>query len=75
MIAESVLQNVFQMPQIAVIMGCLIPIAGIVGGVWYKARRVQSDNELKRLLVERGMSVEEIERIIAAGRGCGDDDD
>ncbi len=54
------------MPQIAVIMGCLIPIVGIGFSAWYKAQKVQSDNKLKRAMVERGMSAEEIERIMAA---------
>ena len=34
---------------------------------WYKIAKVNSDNELKRRLVERGLSVDEIERIIKAG--------
>jgi hypothetical protein len=33
----------------------------------YKIAKVNSDNELKRRLVERGLSVDEIERIIKAG--------
>ncbi len=43
-----------------------VPIVGIVSGVWYKIAKTQSDNELKRSMVERGMSAEEIERVMAA---------
>ena len=61
---------IFGMPQIAVIMGCLvgclIPIAGIIANYWYKAQKVRSVNELKRTMVDRGLSVDEIERILAA---------
>ena len=55
---------IFGMPQIAVIMGCLIPIAGIIASAWYKAQKVRSENELKRTLVEQGLSADDIERII-----------
>jgi hypothetical protein len=43
-----------------------VPIASILGGIWYKIERVRSDNELKRTMIERGMSAEEIERVIVA---------
>ena len=68
MLANSVWGLVFGMPQIAVIMGCLIPITAIVGGFWYRAQKVRFENELKRTMVERGMSADEIERVIAVQR-------
>jgi hypothetical protein len=43
-----------------------IPIVAIVGGLWYKIRTVTSENDLKRAMVERGMSAEEIERVLGA---------
>ena len=52
---------------IAVIAGCAIPVAAILGGIWYQIERVRSENELKRRMVERGMSAEDIERVMAAG--------
>ena len=67
MLAYSVWESVFRMPQIAVIMGCLIPIAAILGNFWYKAKKDKQDNDLKRSMLERGMSAEEIERVISAG--------
>ena len=59
-------QAMFEMPQIAIVMGCLVPIAGIIAFYWYKAQKVRSDNELKRTMVDRGLSADEIERILAA---------
>jgi len=44
-----------------------IPLAVIIGRVWYKMNRVRYECELKRSMVERGMSVQEIERVMAAG--------
>jgi len=44
-----------------------VPLAVIIGSAWYKMNKVRYENELKRSMVERGMSVEEIERVIAAG--------
>ncbi len=67
MLAGSIWQSIFGMPQIAIIMGCLIPIAGIISSYWYKVHKVRAENNLKRTLAERGMSADEIERIVAAG--------
>ncbi len=51
---------------IAVVLIFGMPIVAVLAGVWYKIAKVTSDNELKRAMVERGMSVEEIERVLAA---------
>ena len=68
MLAEQFWQSLFGMPQIAIVMGCLIPIVGIVSSYWYKAQKMRSENALKNRLIERGLSAAEIERIMAAGR-------
>ena len=65
MLAEGVLHQIFQMPQFVILMGMSIPIIGIVAGVWCKVHKIRSENELKRSMVERGMSVEEMERVLA----------
>lgn len=36
---------------------------------WVKARETSEHNELKRFMIERGMTVDEIERVPAAGKG------
>lgn len=33
---------------------------------WYKVAKVRAEVELKQTMIERGMSVEEIERVLAA---------
>ncbi len=66
MLAGQAWQVIFGMPQIAVIMGCLIPIVGVIASAWYKAQKVRSDNQLKQTLVDRGLSADDIERIISA---------
>ncbi len=67
MLAENALSTLFQVPQLALFMSLLIPIVGIVAFYWYRAQKVNSENRLKRSMVERGMSAEEIERVLAAG--------
>jgi hypothetical protein len=52
---------------LGVVLGCGIPIVAIVGFSWYMIVRTTSEAELKRSMVERGMSAEEIERVLAAG--------
>lgn len=66
MLAELDWNQLFQMPTIAVIMGCLIPIVGSIAWAWQAIEKTKSENALKRSLAERGMSAEEIERILAA---------
>ena len=67
MLAGSIWESALRMPQIAVIMGCMIPIVAIINGSWYKAQKVRAEHDLERMLVERGMSAHEIERIMVAG--------
>ena len=67
MLAYSIWESIFRMPQLPIIMGCLIPITAIIGSFWYKAQKVKSDKDLKLSMLERGMSAEEIERVISAG--------
>lgn len=47
-------------------MGGAIPIVALVAVYWYKTAKATSENELKRKMVERGMTVEEIERVLDA---------
>ena len=44
-----------------------LPMFAVVGHFVHQILKVRSDNELKRTMVERGMSAEEIERVLAAG--------
>ncbi len=67
MMASSFWESIFRLPQLPIIMGCLIPIVAIVGNFWYKAHKHKNDHDLKRRMLERGMSAEEIERVISAG--------
>ena len=43
-----------------------VPISAILGTFWAQVQRHKSDNALKRTMVERGMSPEEIERVLSA---------
>jgi hypothetical protein len=42
-------------------------VAGIVGYFWYKLRRDEILASLKRDMLERGLSAEEIQKVIEAG--------
>ncbi len=41
-----------------------IPIIAIITEAWVRVERSRSENDLKRSMVERGMSVDEIERVM-----------
>ena len=64
--ASSVWHLVFGMPQILFIVGGVVAIAAIAFLHRYKSQKVQSDNEVKRTMVQRGMNAEHIERIMPA---------
>ncbi len=51
---------------IGMVMAGAVPIALIIGVFWYKTVKTTSESDLKRRMVERGMSVDEIERVLAA---------
>jgi hypothetical protein len=44
-----------------------IPLAAILGWYWLKMHQTRSEHALKQSMVERGMSADEIERVMAAG--------
>lgn len=49
---------------ISVIGAMALPIIGVIAFYWHKTAKALSENELKRSMVERGMSVDEIERVL-----------
>ncbi len=51
---------------LAVVMGCAIPIAYILMSGWYRIERLRETSALKRRMIDRGMSADEIERILSA---------
>ena len=65
MLAEIVWDN----QTLGIVFGCGIPIVFILATAWYKVERMRSADALKRKMVERGMSAEEIERVVKAGEG------
>ncbi len=66
-LAQSFDLNTLFRPEIAVPLGgCLVAIVAIVGGLWSKTVKSNRIAELKRAMIERGMSADEIERVIAA---------
>jgi hypothetical protein len=50
-----------------VVMFGVVPLAAIAGSVWHEIVKTRSENELKQSMIERGLSVEEIERVMRAG--------
>lgn len=50
-------------------LGCFLGLVAIVGYYWHATACERSRNDLKRDMVARGMSAEEIERVLEAGGG------
>jgi len=64
----ALLSEIVWNKQTLAILGAFsVPLAVIIGSAWYKMNKVRYECELKRSMIERGMSAEEIERVMAAG--------
>jgi len=50
-------------------MVIIVTVSGVIGGTWQKVKQHEHEVQLKRDLVARGFSVEEIERIVKAKHG------
>ncbi|MBN2211156.1 MAG: hypothetical protein JW709_07145 [Sedimentisphaerales bacterium] len=50
-----------------------IPIVGIIAHYWHEIHKTRSNNELKQSMLDRGMSAEEIERVLNAGSKSNDE--
>jgi hypothetical protein len=44
----------------------LVPVTAIIATFWLNAVKVRSRNSLKQSMVERGMSADEIDRVLKA---------
>jgi hypothetical protein len=51
---------------VAIVAGTLIAVTAVLAYHWLAARRTEAESALKRDMLERGMSAEEIERVIRA---------
>lgn len=60
---------------LAIFMSMMIPIVAIIAGYWHSVEKTRSINSLKQTMLERGMSAEEIERVLAADGRSSDEDD
>ena len=53
--------NAFLRPEVlAIALGCTIPIVAIIAVFWYQTAKVRSENDLKRSMIERGFTVEDV---------------
>ena len=50
-----------------IIMVFMVPMVISVAYFWHEVMKARSNNELKQSMIERGMSAEEIEKVLNAG--------
>ena len=43
-----------------------LPIVSVIGYFWYSIEKTRSDNALKQSMIERGMSPEDIQKVLEA---------
>ena len=57
------LTNPFAIPIVAIVVGVGVPV---IAAYWCELEKHREDCNLKRTMIGRGMSVDEIERVLAA---------
>jgi hypothetical protein len=57
------LPDVFRSPFVIPVFAVAIPV---IAHYWYKIEQMRAETNLKRAMIERGMSADEIERVLAA---------
>ena len=67
----SLWQTLFSNPDTAAAYGAysmivLVVAVIVIPSMWLKVTRIRADADLKQSMIERGMSVEEIERVLKA---------
>ena len=69
---DTILSKVNSHDMVAVIAiagGILVAITAIIAGNWARMRRTEMELALKRDMLERGLSAEDIERVLNASGG------
>jgi hypothetical protein len=59
--------NEYDIAVIAIVLPMLVAVVWIVAHQWRKTRVAAYNARLKQLMIERGMSADEIERVLRAG--------
>ncbi len=59
-------ESILRPEVLGIIAGCMIPIVALVGAFWSKTQCEKSRDQLKRTMVERGMTADDIERVLVA---------
>ena len=64
---------VWNVATIAVVLALSIPIVAIVMGFWAKNERAKLESDLKRRMIEKGMTADEIQKVIESTTDVDDD--
>ncbi len=58
--------NWFDIPRVTLAMVAVIVVASVIAGMAASVLKTRSDNQLKQSMLDRGLSVDEIERVLKA---------
>gem|GEM_PF-2029754 len=62
-----ILEALFNPRNFPILMVFSVPIVAVIATFWHLSIRVRSNNDLKRSMLDRGMSSQEIEQVMNAG--------
>ena len=55
---------VWNQQTVGIVMTMSVPIVAILAGTWMQVEKTRSRNDLKRSMIERGMSIDEMQRVL-----------
>jgi len=65
--SDSIWHAILQNEDTVALIGAFsVAAIAVVGALWYRLARFRTEADLKQSMIERGMSVEEIERVLKA---------
>jgi hypothetical protein len=67
LLADFSWNSLLSPPVLAIGGSMIVGMVAIGGGIWAAHKKSQMQMELKQDMIERGMSAEEIERVLKAG--------
>ncbi|MBN1489812.1 MAG: hypothetical protein JXA69_07835 [Phycisphaerae bacterium] len=70
---NGLLRQILQPEVIVFLVPIVIAVTAILAGTWWKVRQHELETALKQDMLNRGMSVDEIERVMRATRGKPDE--
>src|SRR3979409_1824527 len=63
----SAMENIFSSPFVGAVVGSAVGAIAIVSGIWFEAQQRRNKAEQRMAMIDRGIPIAEIERLLGSG--------